>query len=70
MNSLYSKSQNSEFEFSEICTFGFVFWLYGKTLVPPDWIQVMHFWQEYQRSDAVFFSASCHIAPDVSLSHY
>lgn len=55
MNSLCSKHQNSEFEFPEMCNFYVVFQFYGKMMFPEEWIQVMHFWQESQSSNAVFF---------------
>lgn len=42
-----------EFEFSEIHPFDF---LLCKVMVPHDWVHIMHFWQEHQRSDAVLFS--------------
>lgn len=69
MNSFCSKSQNSELEFSEIFTFDFVFQFYGKVMFPHDWIEVMHFGQEYQRCDAVF-SISYQEAHGINLSHY
>lgn len=38
-----------ECQFSEISTSDFVLWFYGKMMLPYDLVQVMHFWQEYQK---------------------